>query len=207
LDDLYVADSFVGPIDEHMLTFMIAAFEVDNPGMTLDATYLRHIRQFHGGKLRRTWFRTQAGFRRAGRMLNFGSEKTLPPQKHHTHDFLVDDGRLEWSVPWIHGRANFDWVVLRGIFPFCLPYWGDEHPDQLLTSLNYSDLLCLDHNYHGPAAVVLCHFNDASIEYSRCEDSGLSPSEDMDLAKYAEYLAPDLNTFLDSLGLELSDVE
>lgn len=203
MNDLYVPESFAGPIDERYLQYMINLFEELNPGLQLDESYLQHIQEFHGGRFHRIWFRLDGGYRRIGRMLTFASERTLLPSQRFHDDYHYD--YVDWSIPRIHGIANFDSAFWGGLFPIAIPYFGDFHPDELLTRLHYSDLISLLHFRDKPAAVVLWRQEDAHQEQYRWEDEGLDACQHFEAMNCVAILAPSFSQFLDSLTVDPID--
>lgn len=205
-EGLYNPDNYVEDLDESTIDFLTRSRDQDAPFKPIDPDYMDHIRRFHGGQLRRTWFKTSSGrIRRAGRFLNFASEESLrglPPEEGINGG---GDCRWDWALLNIQANANTASTFASGLFPFCMLYSGDDPPEEMTPY--YQDFLCLDHRGDSKASVVLWDNSKATEESTRCEQAGIWMSDGKGPDAYTEYVSQSFLEFIGSLRLEYNELD
>src|SRR5262245_52101892 len=91
----YDPSSLCGPAD-----LRVARFLEEHRGKKLDAAYLRHVQQFHGGVPGKQYFDAEDGNTyRVGRFLTLvDDESELEPPLRPSWEFPPRDIRIDWSV-------------------------------------------------------------------------------------------------------------
>jgi len=189
----------------------VAAFLERYRGNKLDASYLHHLRRWHGGIPGKQYFNAEDGkVYRVGRFLTLVDKKSqLEPPFRPSWEFPERDVRIDWSVLTLIDQEGPSCRFLFGgerLLPFAALYWGPHHPDGM--SLTEGDVNLLGFLYDPDLArprVVVCLAYEAAGEYQRWEETLDPSSDDEGPVRYEDFTVPvasDFDAFLHLLRAE-----
>jgi hypothetical protein len=172
----YDASSLCGPVD-----LRVARFLEGYRGHELDASYLRHVQNWHGGIPGKQYFDAADGKTyRVGRYLTLLDEESeLQPPHRPSWEFPNRDVRIDWSVLTLIDEEGPSCRNLFGgerLLPFAALFWGSQHPDAMrLTDGNVNLVGFFYESTQRRPRVVVWLAHEAQQEYCRWERA-LDPS-------------------------------
>lgn len=190
-------NSLAGPVDRKALELLQARY-------SLDESYLRLIRKFHGGIPEQQYIAGKGRSYRVGRFLTvLDTHSNLPGQFQPHFDRTDTDCRIVRSILFaIDGECATSRALYYGerLVPFAAFFAGEHHPDQMCLDRGYVSLLCFDYGTGARPAVVVWHAQDAIKEYQKWEVAGcpFKPTKvaDVDYTKFTEPIAENFDEFM-----------
>lgn len=195
-DLAYDPTSLCGPVDLRVAKFLEAY-----RGNKLDASYLRHVKRYHGGIPGKQYFDAEDGKTyRVGRFLTLVDEKSeLEPPHQPSWECPKQDRRIDWSVLTLidqEGPTCRNLFAGEVLLPFAALYFGKIHPDGMGLTDGNTDLLAFryESKRRRPRVVVWLAYR-AQQEYFRREAASY------DAVRYDDFTVPVADNFDEFVAL------